>query len=443
MVAATVAALVWLAGGGSASAHNTLESSDPADGAVLDASPPTWTVTFDKDVPIDSASGVLQGPDGARTPLPSPRHGASARDVVFDLPTPLSGAYTARWRLVGTDGHVISGRVSFVVAAPVPTAETTVPDATTGTTVAVASTVPADTSAAPTSETPLDDGDADTDGGGTPAAVRWLVRLLTLAALAFAFGVLATDFAVAHGAIRLVRRSKVGRAILATVAIAPVLELAAFAVDATAGGGAPLADVLATVPGTMLLLRVAAGVLAAACLTFATFSPTGTAGYGTASAAVLVMATTVSWVGHPRSEGTPWLGVPLDVAHSAAMGAWLGGLAVTFGAVARHLSDTDLQRALRRFGSVASWSVAVLVATGTAQALRLHSGVPSGRHGTILAVKLVFVAGMVVLASLVRRRPTHTVPADRGALVRLALAEIGTGVAVLGASAVLVLTSPT
>ena len=207
--------------------------------------------------------------------------------------------------------------------------------------------------------------------------------------------------------------------------------------------GLPLDDALATVPGTMLLLRLAAGLLAAACLAFATFSPTGTAGYGTAATAVLVMATTVSWVGHPRSEGTPWLGVPLDVAHSAAMGAWLGGLAVTFGAVARHLSDADLQRALRRFGSVASWSVAILVVTGALQALRLHGGVPSGRHGAILAVKLACVAGMVVLASLVRRRLQGGVATDRGALVRLVLAEIGTGAAVLGASAALVLTSPT
>jgi len=410
---------------------------------VLDASPQAWTVTFDKDVPIDSASGVLQGPDGSRTPLRTPRHGASARDVVFDLPPGLSGAYTARWRLVGTDGHVISGRVSFTVAAPAPTAETTVPDATTGTTVAVASTVPADTSVAPSSGTPPDDGGTDTDGGGTPAAARWIVRLLTLAALAFAFGVLATDFIVAHGAIRLVRRSTVGRAILAAVAIAPVLELVTFAVDATADGGLPLRDALDTVPGTMLLLRVAAGLVAAACLAFATFSPTGTAGYGTAAAAVLVMATTVSWVGHPRSEGSPWLGVPLDVAHSAAMGAWLGGLAVTFGAVARHLSDADLQRALRRFGAVASWSVAILVATGTAQALRLHGGVPSGRHGAILAVKVVVVAGMLLLAAVVRSHLQRGTGADRGSLVRLALAEIGTGAVVLAASAALVLTSPT
>ncbi len=398
-------------------------------------------------MPIDSASGVLQGPDGERTPLRSPRHGASARDVVFDLPPGLSGAYTARWRLVGTDGHVISGRVSFTVAAPAPAAESTVPvtsaDGATGTPDAGGSTVPAEPDTAPSGDAPTTDEPFDDDGGGTPASVRWLVRLLTLAALAFAFGVLTTDFAVAHGAIRLVRRSTTGRVILAAVAVAPLLELATFAIDATAGGGLPLADALATVPGTMLLLRLAAGLLAAACLAFTTFSPTGTAGYGTAATAVLVMATTVSWVGHPRSEGTPWLGVPLDVAHSAAMGAWLGGLAVTFGAVARHLSDADLQRALRRFGSVASWSVAILVVTGALQALRLHGGVPSGRHGAILAVKLVCVAGMMVLASLVRRRLQRGVATDRGALVRLVLAEIGTGAVVLGASAALVLTSPT
>ena len=404
-------------------------SSDPADGAVLDASPAAWTVTFDKDVPIDSASGVLQGPDGTRTPLRSPRHGASARDVVFDLPPNLSGAYTARWRLVGTDGHVISGRVSFTVAAE---------------TGAGASTAPSEPVAAPEGAAPPVDDPFDDDGaGGVPATVRWLVRLLSLAALAFAFGVLAADFLVAHGAIRLVRRATAGRAALAAVAIAPVLELATFAVDATTGGGLPLMDALGTVPGTMLLLRVAAGAAAAACLAFATFSPTGTGGYGTAGAAVLVMATTISWVGHPRSEGPPWLGVPLDVAHTAAMGAWLGALAVTFGAVARHLSDADLQRALRRFGSLASRLVAVLVATGTAQALRLHGGVPSGRHGAILAAKLVLVAGTLVLASLVRRVLQRGVAADRGAVGRLVLAEICTGAAVLGLSAALVLTSPT
>ncbi len=412
------------------------------DGAVLDASPPTWTVTFDKDVPIDSASGVLQGPDGTRTPLRSPRHGSTARDVVFDLPPSLSGAYTARWRLVGTDGHVISGRTSFTVA-PAPAAgapgPTTAPGGAAGTADGSASTVVADPGTAPSAIDPADDDGA----GGAPAAVRWLVRLLTLAALAFAFGLLATDFAVAHGAIGIVRRSAAGRAAIAAVALAPVMELATFLADATAGGGLPLREALGTSAGTMLMVRIAAGLVAAACLAVATFSPTGTAGYGTALVAVLVVATTVSWVGHPRSEGTPWLGVPLDVAHTAAMGAWLGALAVTFATVARRLSDDDLQRALRRVGVLASWSVGVLVATGTVQSLRLHGGVPTGRHGAILLAKIAVVAGMLVLASLVRRALRRGVASNRGALHRLALAEIGTGAVVLALSAALVLTSPT
>jgi putative copper export protein len=116
---------------------------------------------------------------------------------------------------------------------------------------------------------------------------------------------------------------------------------------------------------------------------------------------------------------------------------------VTFAVVARHLTDDDLQRALRRVGLLASWSVGVLVATGTAQSLRLHGGVPSGRHGAILLAKLAVVAGMLVLASLVRRSLRSGVASNRGALHRLAFAEIGTGATVLALSAALVLTSPT
>jgi len=428
--------LAWLAAGDPASAHNTFVSSDPAEGAVLDASPAAWTVTFDKDVPLDSASGVLQGPDGVRTSLRSPRHGASARNVVFDLPPDLSGAYTARWRLVGTDGHVISGRVSFRIAV--------------GTLQSAAGanepSVGAPANAVTPSPQPSEPAMGDTltnDDGRVPTPVRWMVRLLTIAVLTFAFGLLTTDFAVAHGAIRLVRRTRSGRAAIVVIVVAPLLEVCVFFADVTSDGALSLQDALGTSAGTMLAFRIAASLATALCFATLTFSPTGTAGYGTALTALLTTTTTVSWVGHPRSEGSPWLGVPLDVAHIASMGAWLGTLAVTFGAVARHLTDVDLQRALRRFGSLATWSVAVLIATGTAQSLRLHDGVPSGQHGAILAAKLVFVAGMLVLATRVRRVLQRDVAAERGTLGRLVLAEICTGATALGLSAALVLTSPT
>ena len=50
---------------------------------------------------------------------------------------------------------------------------------------------------------------------------------------------------------------------------------------------------------------------------------------------------------------------------------------------------------------------------------------------------------MMVLAALVRGGLQRGVAANRGALHRLALTEIGSGAAILGLSAALVLTSPT
>jgi hypothetical protein len=95
-------------------------------------------------------------------------------------------------------------------------------------------------------------------------------------------------------------------------------------------------------------------------------------------------------------------------------------------------NDTPLLRLIRGIWRV--WP---------AQALRLHGGIPSGRHGAILAAKLVLVVGMMVLAALVRGGLQRGVAANRGALHRLALTEIGSGAAILGLSAALVLTSPT
>lgn len=98
-----------------ASAHNTLVSSSPSSGAVLETSPTEWILTFDKTVPLTSASGEVVRSDGVRVTLQQPIHGASDNIIVFTLPPNLTNSTTARWRLVGTDGHVISGRVTFSI----------------------------------------------------------------------------------------------------------------------------------------------------------------------------------------------------------------------------------------------------------------------------------------------------------------------------------------
>ena len=99
----------------SASAHNTFSESTPADGQVLSVAPTTWSIVFENSVPLNSASGVVTNSDGTRTTLSAPRHGATENIIVFDLPIGLSGEISTRWRLVGVDGHVISGRVKFSV----------------------------------------------------------------------------------------------------------------------------------------------------------------------------------------------------------------------------------------------------------------------------------------------------------------------------------------
>jgi methionine-rich copper-binding protein CopC len=98
-------------------AHNTQETSSPANGEVLAVAPTEWIVGFTKTVPLDTASAEIVGSDGVRVALAPPRHGVTDNIIVFDLPPNLVGSVTARWRLVGVDGHVISGRIPFSVEA--------------------------------------------------------------------------------------------------------------------------------------------------------------------------------------------------------------------------------------------------------------------------------------------------------------------------------------
>lgn len=62
-----------------ASAHNALDTSVPSAGAVLTEVPATWSLTFTKDVPLDSASAELVAASGVRTALPAPTYGVSKR----------------------------------------------------------------------------------------------------------------------------------------------------------------------------------------------------------------------------------------------------------------------------------------------------------------------------------------------------------------------------
>ena len=67
-------------------------------------------------MPLDTLSIELIDASGVRTTLTGSTHGAAGdTEVVTPFPALEQGEVNTRWRLVGPDGHPITGRVSFVV----------------------------------------------------------------------------------------------------------------------------------------------------------------------------------------------------------------------------------------------------------------------------------------------------------------------------------------
>jgi copper resistance protein C len=117
-----------LLGAPSAAAHAELRSSDPAEGAALNALPATMTLTF-TEAPSPGKSLVTLG--ATRLPL-SPvagRPDALAADL-RGVPGTVRGPVTVAWRSVSADdGHVADGVIRFSVGAAAPSARDPAPAA--------------------------------------------------------------------------------------------------------------------------------------------------------------------------------------------------------------------------------------------------------------------------------------------------------------------------
>ncbi|NHC45199.1 copper resistance CopC family protein [Motilibacter aurantiacus] len=114
-------ALGWLvlAGAAPAAAHNSLVSSFPAEGEVLESAPPQVELAFDADVSGVGLALVLTGPDGQ--PVALGRPAADGQRVTAPLSgAAAAGAYALDWRVVSADGHPVAGRLSFSVASGKP-----------------------------------------------------------------------------------------------------------------------------------------------------------------------------------------------------------------------------------------------------------------------------------------------------------------------------------
>ncbi|MDV8002056.1 copper resistance protein CopC [Rhodococcus sp. IEGM 1408] len=99
-----------------AAAHSVLLSTDPADGAALDAAPDRVVLTFNEDINQTFASvAVTSGDD--RTNLVVGEPVVVGAEVTAALDGLADGSYTVGFRVTSADGHVISGSSGFTVAA--------------------------------------------------------------------------------------------------------------------------------------------------------------------------------------------------------------------------------------------------------------------------------------------------------------------------------------
>jgi hypothetical protein len=158
--------------GGAAWAHDELIGSDPEDGATLDGAPGAITLTFSGPISDLGVQVVLQDSSGGALTEGGPR--VEGTEVEQDLADLGPGSYTVLWRVTSSDGHPISGDLTFTVAG----AGDEPAEETTAGTIAAAeeSSAPATEDGA-TADTITEDSTSDAvreGGGGLPVWV-WVV----------------------------------------------------------------------------------------------------------------------------------------------------------------------------------------------------------------------------------------------------------------------------
>jgi copper transport protein len=449
-------------------AHNAFDSSSPFDGEIVANSPTQWNITFTKSVPLDSFSGEVINGDGIRTQLASPTHGATDNIVVVALPTSLIGEITARWKLVSSDGHVVSGRVAFSVNATTTTTIAVPPTTTLVVNPEVISPQVSSTTASPppTSLMPSSNSLVPTEGvesaaeisdaNPVPEVIRWSLRSLGYLAILSLIGLVFAEMFLAEGALA----AATGRRLLlissAAITVVPLLQGWIFLADVNGysffKAPSDTFDLFSTTPGSMMLTRAVTGAAISYAAVIAWPHLTNTVKERQTIGLIGAYLITLAYTSHSRSQALPLLGIPVDVLHVAASAVWLGGLAVLALAVIPFIDAKSALLTYTRYGRYAQYAVITIVVTGLIQTLRLHgvslSSLFGERHGQILLLKIVAVGLMLKVGDVNRRRLLKNLPSEESSitkrstlLLRASYTELVCGVLVLALTSILVTSS--
>ncbi len=410
-----------------ASADTSLVSSTPADGAELTTAPTQITVVFDQAVPANSVVQAVCNQQPA--PLGQLEVGADGISLTVPIVGPLPiGTCNVTYSVPQPDGKVATGGFSFGILDP-------------------------------TSGMIGDDGSDPTDGGNLatdPPPVSGplgLARLVSYIALAALFGgamfialvwpegvddmhaprylrftwmlAMISTYFVAVLTTSLTTGESVTSALIPTA----WMEI----VDSASGAAVVLRFVLVAVafsvimrperlidPATQLLSLAPAG-LAVASLAFTRADPEFSI-----------------------------VGTTAGLFHNVSVALWFGGLAILVQAVLVAPGDEDLVHAMRGFTRLAPAFITVAVVSGMIHLYQLDGGaILSSRHGRLIVLKSIGVAGMVYFGMLTRQVVATRLRRAKGlnarltsSLRRAVATEAVLGVFVLTVSAWAVATLP-
>lgn len=400
----------------SAFAHAQLESTSPARDAIVKTEPKIVSFTFGEAVSGTAGAVRVYDTSGNRVDTANAGHPGSAPQVygVGLKPGLPKGTYTATYRIVSADSHIVSGGISFSIGAASVTRGSDV-----GTLLAGQQT-----------------GAQTSDAFIVARAVQYAAIAVGVGILAFLLmtllPALATCSEVSEGGRAIASGVALGRArrlVVGAAAAGVISAVLAIGLEGAEAAGVPLwsaytGTTLGDVLGTRFgVTWTAAGIL---WLLAAIAAPRLLRAQNGGARRLLWFAPLVALIalpaiaGHSSVEHPVWLLLPMNLIHVSAMTLWLGGLTalvlVVPGAT-RALEGADRTRllaaVLARFSPLALACVITLLTTGIVQSLveiDAWSELTGTAYGRAVLIKFLLLMVLIGLGAINRQR---TVPQIR------------------------------
>ncbi len=381
-----LAMLLWLGLAATASAHASLNATEPRDGSVMAVSPAVIRLTFSE--PVSPTSLKLTLPDGRPVVLDA----FVVKDKLVEVVPPAdlsNGTHVLSWRVVSQDGHPIGGSIIFSIGHP--------------------------GAASPRI------------GDGVDWQVRvglWGGKIALYVGLFFGIGGTFAASWFANGS----------RNALQPIVTALLAGFAGTMISAGFQGldtvGEPIGRIFdaevwkagfATSFGRTVVFMFAALALAALALA----SGPGRSARWISLSALVTAAFALSLSGHASAAEPQWIMRPAVFLHVAAISSWVGALLPLAAEFRRGGSDAAI--ALRRFSNFIPLSVAVLLIAGLIltyiQVLKIEALVTTS-YGRVLLIKLGLLILLFALACINRWRLTNRAERGEAAAVKQLIRSI-------------------